>query len=266
MTESSFQGQAGTIYTRGWEIDRARGGVVLAHGYGEHLGRYEHVAKALNDADWSAYALDHVGHGRSEGERVLISDFTPIVEDVHTVVGQAKAANPGLPVAMIGHSMGGMIAARYAQLHPGELAALVLSGPVIGTLKGITSLLGMDVIPADPIDPSVLSRDEEVGRAYDEDPLVWRGAFKRQTLLGFAELLTELAIDADKVTGPVLWLHGEEDQLVPMAGTRRGIALLRNADVTEKIYPGARHEVFNELNKDEVLADTTAFLAKITDG
>jgi alpha-beta hydrolase superfamily lysophospholipase len=173
MTESSFQGQAGTIYTRSWEIDRARGGVVLVHGYGEHLGRYEHVAKALNDAGWSAYGLDHVGHGRSEGERVLIPDFTPVVEDVHTLVGQAKAANPGLPVAMIGHSMGGMIAARYAQLHPGELAALVLSGPVIGTLKGITSLLGMDVIPSDPIDPSVLSRDEEVGRLYGEDP--WSG-------------------------------------------------------------------------------------------
>ena len=84
--------------------------------------------------------------------------------------------------------------------------------------------------------------------------------------LGIAELLTELAIDADKVTGPVLWLHGEEDQLVPMAGTRRGIALLRNANVTEKTYPGARHEIFNELNKDEVLADTTAFLGKVTDG
>ena len=87
--------------------------------------------------------------------------------------------------------------------------------------------------------------------------MVWHGPFRRQTLLGFAELLTELAIDADKVTGPVLWLHGEEDQLVPMAGSRRGIAY-RNANVTEKIYPGARHEIFNELNKDEVLADTTA--------
>jgi alpha-beta hydrolase superfamily lysophospholipase len=96
--------------------------------------------------------------------------------------------------------------------------------------------------------------------------LVWHGPFKRQTLLGIAELLTELAIDADKVTGPVLWLHGEEDELVPVAGSRRGIALLRNANVTEKIYPGARHEIFNELNKDEVLAETTAFLAKVIDG
>ena len=67
MTESSFQGQAGTIYTRSWEINGARGGVVLVHGYGEHLGRYEHVATALNAAGWSAYGLDHLGHGRSEG-------------------------------------------------------------------------------------------------------------------------------------------------------------------------------------------------------
>jgi alpha-beta hydrolase superfamily lysophospholipase len=130
----------------------------------------------------------------------------------------------------------------------------------------MTSLLAMDVIPSDPLDVTILSRDDEVGRAYSEDPLVWHGPFKRQTLVGFADLLIEIALDADKVTGPVLWLHGEEDQLVPMAGTRRGIALLRNAEVTEKAYPSARHEVFNELNKDEVLADTTAFLAKVADG
>ena len=177
MTESSVQGHAGTIHVRSWEVDRARGAVVLVHGYGEHIGRYGHVAEALNDAGWNVYGLDHVGHGRSEGERVLIPDFTPVVEDVHTVVGRAKAANPGLPVAMIGHSMGGMIAARYAQLHPGELAALVLSGPVIGTLKGITSMLGMDVIRSDPIDVTTLSRDDEVGRVYSEDPLVWHGPF-----------------------------------------------------------------------------------------
>jgi alpha-beta hydrolase superfamily lysophospholipase len=266
VTESRVQGNAGPIYTRTWEIDGARGGVVLVHGYGEHIGRYEHVARALNDASWSVYGLDHVGHGRSEGERVLIPDFTPVVEDLHSVVQRAKAANPGQPVAMIGHSMGGGIAARYVELHPGEVAALVLSGPVIGSLRGITSLLGMDEIPTDPLPVTTLSRDPEVGRMYDEDPLVWHGPFKRQTLLGFADLLLDIALDADKVTGPVLWQHGQDDQLVRVAGSRRAIALLRNADVTEKIYPGARHEIFNETNKDEVLGDTVDFLASATKG
>jgi alpha-beta hydrolase superfamily lysophospholipase len=76
-------------------------------------------------------------------------------------------------------------------------------------------------------------------------------------------LASELGVDADKVTGPVLWQHGEVDQLVPPAGSRRGMALLRNADVTELTYPGARHEIFNETNKDEVLADTAGFLDRL---
>ena len=266
MTEGTVQGSAGPIYTQTWEIDGARGGVVVVHGYGEHIGRYEHVAKALNDAGWSVYGLDHAGHGQSEGERVLIPDFTPVVDDVHPVVGQAQAVNPGRPVAMLGHSMGGGIATRYVELHPGQVAALVLSAPAIGSLQGITALLGMDVIPSDPLPVTTLSRDPEVQRSYQEDPLVWQGAFKRQTLLGFADLLLNIALDADKVTGPVLWQHGEDDQLVPLAGSRRAIGLMRNAEVTEKIYPGARHEIFNEINKDEVLADTVDFLANATAG
>jgi alpha-beta hydrolase superfamily lysophospholipase len=157
MTQGKAQGKGGPIYTHTWEIDGARGGGVLVHGYGEHIGRYEHLAEALNDAGWSVYGLDHAGHGRSEGERVLIPDFTPVVEDVHTVVGQAQAANPGRPVAMVGHSMGGGIATRYVELHPGEVAALVLSAPAIGSLQGTMSLLGMDVIPPDPLPVTTLS-------------------------------------------------------------------------------------------------------------
>jgi alpha-beta hydrolase superfamily lysophospholipase len=260
MTESSFGGQSGTISTRTWEAGAARGGIVLVHGYGEHIGRYEYVAKVLNDAGWNVYGVDHVGHGRSEGEPVMIPDFTPVVEDVHSVVLAAKAAHEGGPVAMIGHSMGGMIAVRYAELHPGEVSALVVSSPVIGTWTAVTSLLAEDVIPSDPLDSTTLSRDEEIGRIYDADPYVWHGPFKRRTLAGLVHCLLDIALDSDKVTGPVLWQHGEADELVPVAESRRGMAMLRNAEVTEIIYPGARHEIFNEVNKDEVLADTTAFL------
>jgi alpha-beta hydrolase superfamily lysophospholipase len=118
----------------------------------------------------------------------------------------------------------------------------------------------MDPLPEIPIDTSVLSRDEEVQRAYAEDPLVYHGGFKRVTLAAMAQGLLDSALDSPRITGPVLWLHGEEDQLVPMAGSRRLIELLVNADVRERIYPGARHEVFNETNRDEVLADTRAFI------
>ena len=95
MTESTVRGHAGTLHVREWEVDEPRGAVVLVHGYGEHIGRYEHVAAALNEAGWNVFGLDHTGHGRSEGAQVLIPDFTPVVEDVHAVVERAHAAVPG---------------------------------------------------------------------------------------------------------------------------------------------------------------------------
>src|SRR5690625_7359025 len=86
---------------------------VLCHGYGEHIGRYDWVARTLNEAGAAVYGADHAGHGRSAGPRVLIADFEPVVEDLHRVVEYARTRHPGLPTLLIGHSMGGMIAARY---------------------------------------------------------------------------------------------------------------------------------------------------------
>ena len=156
--------------------------------------------------------MDHVGaRPASEGEPVMIPDYTPVAEDVHSVVLAAKAANEGRPVAMVGHSMGGMIAVRYAELYPGEVAALVLSGPVIGTWKPATDMLAGDVIPSDPLDITTLSRDDEIGRIYDEDPYVWHGPFRRRTLVGIYDCLLDIALDSDKRDRAGCWQHGEAD-------------------------------------------------------
>src|SRR5690606_39333908 len=120
----------------------------------------------------------HRGHGRSAGERVLIEDFAGVVEDVHRLVTQARSAYRTVPLVLIGHSMGGMIAARYAQTHPGELAGLALSGPVLGRWDTVPHLLSFAEIPDVPIDPATLSRDPAVGEAYAADELVWHGPFK----------------------------------------------------------------------------------------
>jgi alpha-beta hydrolase superfamily lysophospholipase len=125
-------------------------------------------------------------------------------------------------------------------------------------------MIGLDEMPEVPIDPATLSRDPAVGEAYVADPLVYHGPMRRAMVAAALTGLLNIALDADRVTGPVLWQHGADDELVPVEGTRRGIALLRNADVEERIYPGARHEIFNEVNRDEVLADTAAFLERVT--
>ncbi len=254
----------GALHIRTWDREDPKRIAVLVHGYGEHIGRYEHVAAALGDCGSVVWGHDHVGHGHSEGERVLVTDFELLVDDLHGVVTAARGANPGLPVVMVAHSMGGMIATRYAQRHSDQLAGLVISGPILGEPALLAQLIALDEIPDIPIDPAVLSRDESVGQAYANDPLVWHGPFKRTTVEANAAFLRAIAQDASSLTVPVLWLHGAEDQLVLEAETRGGIEALRagGASIEEKIYPGARHEIFNETNRDEVLADACAFVER----
>jgi alpha-beta hydrolase superfamily lysophospholipase len=259
--EWTLDGHAGRLVARTWSPGGEPSHVVLlAHGYGEHVGRYEHVAAALVAGGAVVYAVDHVGHGKSAGEPVLIADFERVVDDVHEVDLRARAEHPGLPVVLIGHSMGGLIAARYAQRYGDSLAALVLSGPVVGAWEAVGQLLALPELPDVPLDSTTLSRDPEVGRAYDADPLVWHGPFKRPTLEALSAGLAAIEQGPPLGSLPLMWAHGEADQLVPVAGSRSGIERLRGERFVEKVYPEARHEIFNEINKEEVLADVTAFL------
>ncbi|KAF2776034.1 alpha/beta hydrolase [Streptomyces sp. OM5714] len=264
--EHTLTGTRGRITVREWPAASARYVALLVHGYGEHSGRYDEVAGVLTGHGAAVYAPDHTGHGRSEGERVVVEDFEDVVIDVHAVAGLARAAHPGLPVVMVGHSMGGLIASRYAQRHPGELTALVLSGPVIGDWELPRRLLALEEIPDTPISPASLSRDPAVGAAYAADPLVWHGPMKRPTLEAFVRTLETVAKGGDVGRLPLLWVHGDDDRLVPLPGSRVGVEPLSGGNLTERIYPGARHELFNETNRAEVFADVTRFLDGVLAG
>jgi alpha-beta hydrolase superfamily lysophospholipase len=256
--EWTYAGHAGELTARTWQRSDARYVALLCHGYGEHIGRYEHVADALVRHGAGVHGVDHIGHGKSTGERVSVPDFEHVVGDFHELATRVR--DPRLPTVLIGHSMGGMIAARYAQRYGHELAALVLSGPVLGRWDAAAGLLAQDEIPDTPIDPDTLSRDPAVGKAYVDDPLVWHGRFRRTTLEAFVTCFDRIRADGPLGALPTFWMHGEDDQLVPIDATREGIDALRGVVFEEKVYPGARHEIFNETNKDDVLADVTAFL------
>ncbi|EFF94155.1 monoglyceride lipase, partial [Streptomyces sp. e14] len=117
-------GTRGALHVHEWPHPRPRYAALLVHGYGEHGGRYAGVAGVLGAHGAVVYAPDHTGHGRSAGERVVVADFEDVVSDVHTVADLVRAAHPGLPLVLVGHSMGGLISARYAQRHGEELTAL----------------------------------------------------------------------------------------------------------------------------------------------
>jgi alpha-beta hydrolase superfamily lysophospholipase len=258
--EHVLTGTRGMITVREWPQEGPRYVALVVHGYGEHAGRYGELAGVLREHGAAVFGPDHMGHGASAGERVVIEDFEDVVTDVHAVARLARSAHPGVPLVMVGHSMGGLIAARYAQRHGDELAALVLSGPVIGAWELPGRLLAFDEIPDTPISPAALSRDPAVGAAYAEDPLVWHGPMKRPTLEAFERTLRTVAEGGGIGRLPLLWVHGDDDRLVPLAGSRVGVEALRGDRLTERVYPGARHEVFNETNKAEVFADVIHFL------
>lgn len=259
---TTIDGTRGGIVVHEWDLERPTWVAVLVHGYGEHLGRYGHVAQRLNAAGATVVGPDHQGHGLSGGERVLIDDFESVVDDLDTVVSRAADANPGLPIVLIGHSMGGMIAARYAQRNGDRLTALVLSGPVLGSWEA-TGLADLPEIPDTPLDVSTLSRDPAVGEAYTADPLVWHGPFKRPMLRAIAATLRTIGGGGTLGDLPTLWVHGGADALVPIGPTRDGIGRLRGTHMREVIYDDARHEVFNETDNDRVLDDVVRFCTEL---
>ncbi|RZU63702.1 alpha/beta hydrolase [Zhihengliuella halotolerans] len=253
-------GTLGRISVWRWAAKSPRFITVIAHGYGEHARRYDHVAERLLAVGAEVFAPDHFGHGSSEGERVLIERFDDYAIDLENVVDRAREQHPGLPVVLIGHSMGGAISTRYIQrAGPGALSALVLSGPLLGG-SPLVDLLQHDPLPDVPIDTEGLSRDPATGRAYLEDPLVHHGSFRRETLLAIRDALDDVAAGPDFAGLPTLWLHGEDDPIVPFEPAGRVVPRLIGEAGRRKSYPGARHEIFNETNRDEVIEDAIAFI------
>ena len=259
-----FDGTEGRISVRVWEHPAARRVVVISHGYGEHIERYDHVARALRARGAAVYGPDHLGHGLSAGERVLIADVEHVVDDLLQVLERARAAHPGVPVVLLGHSMGGLIATRLAQRTPRPpLAGLVLSGPAIG-LGPVMSQMTEAGFADQPLDVGTLSRDPAVGEAYAADPLVWHGAWKAPTLAALARAQEAVEQGARLADLPLLWIHGTEDALVPIALTRPAVARLSGADFTAHEHEGGRHEVFNETDRERAIDALCAFVERVT--
>lgn len=269
--ERTFAGHGGIpIVYDVWTPDvEVRAVVALAHGYGEHARRYDHVAERFGEAGLATYALDHRGHGRAGGKRVQVRDMKEYVSDYRTLVQTATAEHPGITRVVLGHSMGGGIAFAYGVQHPDEYDLMVLSGPAIAAHTGVSkakALLGKAVgsilpnLPIESIDPDKVSRDPQVVADYKADPLVYRG--KIPAGIGKALLLLgeNMPKKAPGITAPLLVVHGEDDQLVSAEGSRRLMECVGSRDRELKVYPDLYHEVFNEPERDQVLEDVISWI------
>ena len=301
FTHAASDGKA--VHVHRWLPDAApRALILVAHGMAEHAARYARLAEALTAAGWVVYAPDHRGHGKtaSEGELGWLADsdgVRRVAEDLHEIALAAKAAYPGLPLFLLGHSFGSVASETYLGLHARAdgLAGCALSGPpeppsptlkpVATLIAGLGCLFKGQMAPAKLLDSMSfsafndeveaprtkcdwLSRDPAEVDTYVADPLcgfVVSNGFYRDFLRGFEALYRDGGLlDAVPRDLPVIVMAGEKDPVgqargfaAALTGRLRGLGL---ADVTLKVYPGARHEILNETNRDEVTRDLVDWL------
>jgi len=243
--------------------------VLLVHGLAEHSGRYDELIGRLVAAGHVVYGLDHRGHGRSDGPRAYVERFEHYVTDLGRLHAVADADGE-LPTVIVGHSMGGAIAFDYALRHPDRVARLVLSAPLLATdpspprlqlaaarlLARFAPRTGALKLPADTI-----SRDPVVVRAYENDPLVYRGAIPARTLVELLAITAGFPGRAATLRVPVLILHGTGDRLVQLEHCRPVYVRIPEATKTLRVYDGLYHELFNEPERVQVYAEVERWLA-----
>ena len=215
------------------------------------------------------YALDLRGHGRSGGKRVYLRDISEYTDDFHTLVGIAAAEYPELKRVVLGHSMGGGVVFAYGVEHPDDYAAMVLSGPAVDAqddvspvMKFLAKTLGRVApgLPVEDLPADAVSRDPDVVAAYENDPLVHHGKLPAgigRALIGVGETMPQRA---PALTAPLLVVHGEQDKLIPVKGSRRLMEFVGSTDTELKVYPELYHEVFNEPERAVVLDDVASWI------
>lgn len=261
------------LQLRHWPAGAARGTVLVVHGLGEHVGRYDHVAALLNGWGWSVLGVDQRGHGRSEGARGRLADRDDLLRDLALVVDSARASAPG-PLVLLGHSMGGLVAARFvagmAETWSREVDALVLSSPALDPgmnawqklLLAVLGRLAPDLAVNNGLKPEWISRDAQVVRNYIADPLVHDRVTPR---------LARFIVDSgqfvrERAAGwrvPTLLMWAGSDRCVAPAGSAAFAAAAPAALLQARVFAPLFHEIFNEPEQDEVFAVLRDWLAPL---
>lgn len=270
-TESTFTSFDGlSLYRQAWSPDgEARGVIMLVHGLGEHSGRYGHVGDALANAGFVVHALDLRGHGKSGGIRVYVKSYDEYMRDLLQFRQMVEAEHPGLPFTVLGHSMGGNLAMGHVLDHQEGVHSLVLSGPALKLGESMPKwqitilLLIAKIAPKmrpQALDTCAISRDPKVVEAYRADPLVHNGKVTAGLGAALIGAMRSFPTRYPSLRLPILLLHGTNDQLADIGGSKELERLAVNAQVTSHYYEGLYHEIFNEPEQATVLRDLTDWL------
>ena len=269
-SEGSFPGHGGLeLYYQRWRPEgRPCAALAVVHGFGEHSGRYGNVVDWFVPRGFAVYAFDLRGHGHSPGQRGHVDSFAEYRGDVRAFLDLVSREEPSRPLFLLGHSQGGLIVLNYVLHDPSDLSGVVACSPALSRLP-ISPLLALLSRPLSKIwprfsaevglDVTSLSRDPAVVQAYVDDPLVHGKATARLGTELMAAVEWTHAHAADMAL-PCLIIHGCSDQLCLSDASQAFYERITFADKERYEYEGHYHELFNDLDKEIVLADVEAWL------
>jgi len=271
--EGTFKGiRNASVYYQCWlPKEEPRGSLLIIHGLADHCGRYGNFVNHFVPRGYAVYGIDHPGHGKSEGKRVFIKKFGDFIENLNTYLEMILTWQPGKPVFLYGHSMGGLIGSIFLLENQKKITGAILSGPGVKVPENISSgvilagkvfsilMPGFGLIG---LDASHVSRDPAVVQAYIDDPLVFSGKTTARLAAELLKAMKRISSESEKITLPILILHGGDDKLVDPASAQMLYDKVTSQDKTLKIYDRLYHEIINEPERDTVLADMEKWLEK----
>lgn len=258
------------LYYQSWAPgDRPKASLLVAHGLAEHSGRYEHFAKYFVNRGYAVFALDYPGHGKSEGDRCHIRQFSEFTDSITLLLNRVQQEFPGVPVFLVGHSMGGLVAICYLIAHQEQFAGSVVSGAAVQAtvepsfVQRLMLNLFSKLLPklrVLQLDASQVSRDPAVVDRYRKDPLVYNGKVTARLAEQFFSAIAKIKGRLGDIELPMLILHGSADGLTSPEGSKMLHRQIGSQDKKIIIYEGLYHEVYNEPEQDAVLSDVVNWL------
>jgi alpha-beta hydrolase superfamily lysophospholipase len=259
------------IYYQAWLPDgNIKAILFLVHGLGEYCGRFTNHVNHFVPLGYAIYGLDHLGHGKSDGEREVIERFADYTEPLTRYYQMVNGRHPGKPVFIFGHSMGGLITCSYLIEHQAEFKGAILSAPAIkvsDSISQFTITLGKIFSRIAPkagvisLDPSAISRDPGVVEAYINDPLIFHGRTPARLAAEILKAMMRVSAQAEKITLPLIIVQGSKDKIVDPQGSHMLYNKAGSTDKTLKVYEGLYHEIHNEPERSIMFKDVEDWLA-----